>query len=94
MVPQILGTSYGSGFFRYGGNNLASDNAETIRASLERTNLAVYLTYDITENTKFKLDVYSNRAESREGGYSTGGPYFYDGFGGDLDGGYLSLIHI
>ena len=90
MVPQILGTSYGSGFFRYGGNNLASDNAETIRASLERTNLAVYLTYDITENTKFKLDVYSNRAESREGGYSTGGPYFYDGFGGDLDGGYYN----
>ena len=90
LVVQDRGTSYGSGFFGYGGSGLASDNSETVRASLERTNLSVFLTYDITDNTKFKLDVYSNSSESQESGDSTGGPYFYDGFGGDLDGGYAN----
>jgi len=90
IVPYTRGTYYGSGFFRIGGSLLASNNAQVERAALERNNLAVYLTYDISENTKLKIDLYNNSQTSSEVGEGTGGPYLYDGFGGDLDGGYMN----
>jgi hypothetical protein len=91
LIPVTdRGTSYGSGFFRYGGQLNASANNEALAASLERNNLAVYLTYDVAENTRMKIDIYSNSQTSSEVGDGTGGPYFYYGFAGDLDGGYYN----
>jgi len=90
ITGYTRGTYYGSGFFRIGGSLLASNNASTERAQLERNNLALYLTYDINENVKMKIDVYNNSQNSQESGTTTSGPYFYDGFGGDLDGGYMN----
>ena len=87
LIPHVRGTSYGNFAFRYGGNQMASDNNETLRAKSERNALSVFTTYQITDNTRLKVDVFANRSGSEESGDSTGGPYLYDGFGGDLEGG-------
>jgi outer membrane cobalamin receptor len=90
LVPHERGTSYGNFAFRYGGNQMASDNNETLLAKSERNALSVFTTYQISDNTRLKIDVFANRSGSEESGDDTGGPYLYDGFGGDLDGGYYN----
>ena len=90
LVPHERGTSYNNFAFRYGGNQMASDNAETLLSKSERNALSVFTTYQISDNTRLKIDVFANRSGSEESGDGTGGPYLYDGFGGDLDGGYYN----
>ena len=69
---------------------MASDNNETLLAKSERNALSVFTTYQITDDVRLKVDVFANRSGAEETGDSTGGPYLYDGFGGDLDGGYYN----
>lgn len=90
LIPHVRGTSYNNFAFRYGGNQMASDNNETLIAKSERNALSVFTTYQITDNTRLKVDVFANRSGSEESGDSTGGPYLYDGFGGDMEGGYYN----
>ena len=90
LIPHVRGTSYGNFAFRYGGNQMASDNNETLLAKSERNSLSIFTTYQITDNTRLKVDVFANRSGSEEAGEDTGGPYLYDGFGGDLEGGYYN----
>jgi outer membrane receptor protein involved in Fe transport len=94
VIPHDVGTSYGSSFFTYGGNSLSYNNNNTIQASLERENVSAFLTYELTDNTNFKLDMFRNSQFSSESGNTSGGPYFYLGFGGDLDGGYANPPYI
>ena len=43
---------------------MASDNNETLRAKSERNALSVFTTYQITDNTRLKVDVFANRSGS------------------------------
>jgi hypothetical protein len=90
VIPHEPGTSTGSAFFTYGGNSMAFNDNQTIQASLERQNISAFLTYELTDNMNFKLDLFRNSQFSSESGMDTEGPYFYLGFGGDLDGGYMN----
>ena len=90
IIPHDVGTYTGSSFFYRGGNQLSSDNGETVQAALERENLAAFLTYELTDNVNLKIDVFRNDQFSEESGDGTPGPYLYWGFGGDVDGGYYN----
>ena len=90
IIPHDTGTFTGSSFFYRGGNQLASDNGETVQAALERNNLSAFLTYELTDDINLKVDVFRNSQFSEEAGDSTPGPYLYWGFGGDVDGGYYN----
>ena len=90
LIPHERGTSYGNFAFRIGGNQMASDNNETLLAKSERNALSVFTTYQISDDVRLKVDVFANRSGAEESGDATGGPYLYDGFGGDLDGGYYN----
>ena len=90
IIPHDIGTFTGSSFFYRGGNQMASDNGETVQAALERENLAAFLTYELTDDVSLKIDVFRNQQFSEESGDATPGPYLYFGFGRDLDGGYYN----
>ena len=90
IIPHDVGTFTGSSFFYRGGNQMASDNGETVQAALERENMAAFLTYELTDNVNLKIDVFRNDQFSEESGDGTPGPYLYWGFGGDVDGGYYN----
>ena len=90
IIPHDVGTFTGSSFFYRGGNQLASDNGETVQAALERENMAAFLTYELTDNVNLKVDVFRNSQFSEEAGDATPGPYLYFGFGRDVDGGYYN----
>jgi outer membrane receptor protein involved in Fe transport len=90
IVPHDVGTFTGSSFFYRGGNQMASDNGETVQAGLERNNLAAFLTYELTDDINLKIDVFRNSQFSEESGDATPGPYLYFGFGRDVDGGYYN----
>ena len=90
IVPHDVGTFTGSSFFYRGGNQLASDNGETVQAALERENMAAFLTYELTDNVNLKVDVFRNSQFSEEAGDSTPGPYLYFGFGRNVDGAYYN----
>jgi len=86
LVPHEIGTSYGNAFFRHGGNQMSSDNNETLIAKSERNALSVFTSYKITDDITLKVDVIANRSGSEESGDSTGGPYLYDGFNNSASG--------
>jgi outer membrane receptor protein involved in Fe transport len=94
VIPHDPGTSTGSAFFTYGGNSMSYNDNQTIQASLERQNISAFLTYELTDNINLKVDLFRNSQFSSESGNTTGGPYFYLGFGGDLDGGYANPPYI
>ena len=94
VIPHDPGTSTGSAFFTYGGNSMSYNDNQTIQASLERQNISAFLTYELTDNINLKVDLFRNSQFSSESGETTGGPYFYLGFGGSLGSGYMNPPYI
>ena len=75
LVPMDPGIPYGSNYWTVGSSIANVNDNDILRAGFERKNISMMVTYDITENHQFYLDVYNNNYYSEDNGSNSQAHY-------------------